>query len=252
MTVNSASGDFSWAPPQTNSPSTNIVSVAVVNNGTLPLTATNTFTVVVREVNVPPSLPTIATQIVNELTLLTVTNSAMDPNIHSTITGYTLLNAPSNMVINGGGIITWTPTQAQSPVTNLITTIVTNSNPYDLINPSLTSTNFFPVIVREVNVAPDLPAISPQIATLLQLFTITNAATESNIHSTNAGYVLRAAPSGMMIDSRGVISWTPAASEALTTNPVTTVAINGNPYDLITPRLSATNSFTVIALHQRA
>ena len=85
------------------------------------------------------SLPTISTQIVNELTLLTVTNTATNANIHSTITGYTLVSPPSNMVISASGIITWTPGTGQSPGTNLITTIVTNSNPYDLINPRLAS-----------------------------------------------------------------------------------------------------------------
>ena len=63
----------------------------------------------------PPSLPTIATQIVNELTLLTVTNTATNANIHSTITGYTLVSPPSNMVISASGIITWTPGAAAKP-----------------------------------------------------------------------------------------------------------------------------------------
>ena len=58
-----------------------------------------------------------------------MTNSATNANIHATITGYTLVNPPSNMVISASGIITWTPAQAQSPSTNLITTIVTNSDP---------------------------------------------------------------------------------------------------------------------------
>ena len=97
MTLNSANGILTWTPPQTNSPSTNIVSVAVTDNGSPALSATNTYTVIVKEVNVPPSLPTIATQIVNELTLLTVTNAATNFNIHSTITGYRLVNPPSNM-----------------------------------------------------------------------------------------------------------------------------------------------------------
>ena len=115
MSINFATGVFSWTPQQTNSPSTNSVIAVVTDNGVPPLSATNLYTVIVREVNVPPSLPTIATQIVNELTLLTVTNSATNANIHSTITGYTLVSAPSNMVISASGIITWTPAQPQSP-----------------------------------------------------------------------------------------------------------------------------------------
>src|SRR5208337_3424338 len=97
------------------------------------------FTVVVREVNVVPALPTIPDQTVNELTLLTVTNTATNANIHSTITGYALVNPPAGAVIDANGIITWTPSQNQSPGTNTITTVVTNTNPYDLVNPQLTA-----------------------------------------------------------------------------------------------------------------
>ena len=126
------------------------------------LTATNSFTVIVREVNVAPVLPVIPTQTVNELTLLTVTNTATNANIHSTIAGYGLVNPPAGAAINANGIVTWTPSQNQSPGTNTITTVVTNANPYDLINPNLTATNSFTVIVREVNVAPVLPVIPTQ------------------------------------------------------------------------------------------
>ena len=75
-----------------------------------------------------------------------------------------------------------------------------------------------------------------------------NAASESNIHSTNSGYLLVTPPAGMSISSSGLISWTPAASQTLTTNTIMTVVTNGNPYDLVTPRLTATNSFQVIVL----
>jgi hypothetical protein len=248
MTVNSSSGVFSWTPPQTNSPSTNVVSVAVVNNGAPPLSATNTFTVVVREVNVPPSLPTISTQAVNELTLLTVTNTATNSNIHSTITGYSLVTPPSNVVISASGVITWTPAQAQSPSTNLITTIVTNSNPYDTVNPTLTATNTFTVIVKEVNQPPQLGSIGPQTLTLLQLFSISNSATEPNIHSTTTGYGLVSPPAGASISASGLITWTPQPYQTLTTNTITTVVTNSNPYDQVNPHLTATNSFLAVVL----
>jgi hypothetical protein len=252
MSINS-SGIFTWTPAQNQSPGTNLVTTIVTNSNPYDsvnptLTSTNTFTVIVKEVNVPPSLPTIATQIVNELTLLTVTNSATNSNIHSTITGYTLVNAPSNMVVSASGIITWTPAQAQSPGTNLITTIVTNGNPYDLTNPSLTSTNQFTVIVKEVNQPPTLGTIPTQTLTVLKPFAITNSAAETNIHSATAGYVLLSPPAGASINAGGVITWTPTASQTLTTNTITTVVTNSNPYDLVNPHLSATNSFLAIVL----
>ncbi|MEI9865945.1 MAG: hypothetical protein WDN00_15615 [Limisphaerales bacterium] len=246
IVVNPTTGILTWTPQQTNSPSTNTVSVAVSDNGTPTLKATNTYTIVVREVNVPPTLPTVSTQTVNELTLLTVTNIATNSNIHSTITGYRLVNPPSGMSISTGGIITWTPTQVQSPGTNLITTVATNFNAFDLINPRLNSTNQFTVIVKEVNVASVLPVIPTQTITVVKPFSITNAATQPNIHSVTAGYRLLAPPAGAAISTNGVITWTPAQNYILTTNTITTVVTNSNPYDLVKPNLSTTNSFSVI------
>jgi len=177
---------------------------------------------------------------------LTVTNTATNANIHSTITGYTLVNPPSNMVVSASGIITWTPAQTQSPGTNTITTIVTNSNPFDLVNPRLTSTNQFTVIVKEINVAPSLPTISTQTIVFQNTLSVTNSATEPNIHSITGGYQLLAAPAGAAVNNSGIITWTPGPNQVRTTNTITTVVTNSNPYDLINPHLSSTNSFSVI------
>jgi hypothetical protein len=196
------------------------------------------------EVNVAPVLPVIGAQRVNELTLLTVTNTATESNIHSTL-GYGLVNPPAGMGIDTNGIITWTPQQNQSPSTNLVTTVATSSNPYDPVNPHLSATNTFAVIVKEVNVAPVLPVIGTQSVNELALLTVTNTATESNIHST-LGYGLVNPPAGMSIDANGVITWTPQQNQSPSTNLVTTVATSSNPYDPVNPHLSATNTFTVI------
>jgi len=177
---------------------------------------------------------------------LTVTNTATNSNIHSTISGYRLVNPPNGMTISTGGVITWTPAQIQSPGTNLITTVATNFNAYDLVNPRLNSTNQFTVIVKEVNVASVLPVITNQSIAVLKPFSITNAATQPNIHSVTAGYRLLVAPTGATISTNGVINWTPAQNYVLTTNLITTVVTNSNPFDLVNPNLSTTNSFNVI------
>lgn len=252
-----ANGVITWMPSQTQSPATNIITTVVTNTNPYDLinpklTATNTFTVIVKEVNTPPVLPVIPAQTVNELALLTVTNTATEGNIHSTTTGYGLVNAPAGVSINASGIITWSPTQTQSPSTNTITTVVTNSNPYDVSNPQLTATNTFTVIVKEVNVAPVLPVIPTQTINELALLTVTNSATEPNIHATTTGYMLISAPLGVNIDTSGVITWTPTRAQSATTNTVTTVVTNTDLYDTINPHLTATNSFTVIVKHTNA
>jgi len=84
---------------------------------------------------------------------------------------------------------------------------------------------------------------------LLKLFSFTNSATETNIHSTTGNYVLLQSPAGAAINSSsGVITWTPALNQTLTTNTMTTVVTNSNPYDLVNPHLSATNSFSVVVV----
>jgi len=203
-------------------------------------------------VNVAPSLPAISTQTVNELMLLTVNNAATNANIHSTIAGYSLVNAPSNMVISASGVITWTPGQTQSPSTNTVTTVVTNTNPYDPINPYLTSTNTFTVVVKEVNMPPVLPTIPPQTINELAPLIVTNAATEPNIHATTTSYALLSAPLGVNIDSSGVITWTPTRAQSATTNTIMTVVTNTDLYDTVNPHLGATNSFTVVVIHTNA
>src|SRR5208283_3978928 len=202
------------------------------------------FTVVVQEVNVAPVLSVIPDQTVNELTLLTVTNTASETNIHATL-GYTLVNPPAGAAIDANGIITWTPSQNQSPGTNTLTTVVTNTDPYDLINPHLSATNSFTVVVREVNVAPGLSVIPDQTVNELTLLTVTNTASETNIHAT-LGYTLVNPPAGATVDANGIITWTPSQNQSPGTNTITTVVSNSNPYDLVNPNLTATNSFTVL------
>jgi hypothetical protein len=78
---------------------------------------------------------------------LTVTNTATEPNIHATTVGYGLVNPPAGASISSNGIFTWTP---QTPGTNTITTVVTNSDSFDLVNPALTATNSFTVVATSV------------------------------------------------------------------------------------------------------
>jgi len=68
-----------------------------------------------------------ADQSVNELALLTVTNTAVDSDLPALSLTYQLVGAPTGAVISTNGVITWTPTKAQGPATNVITTVVTDS-----------------------------------------------------------------------------------------------------------------------------
>ena len=217
MHIDASSGIFTWTPDQTQSPATNTITVVVTDNGSPPLSATNSFQVVVQEVNVAPSLPAIVSpRTVDELALLTVTNTATNFNIHSSIIGYGLVNPPLGATISANGIITWTPSKAQSPHTNTLTTVVTNANPYDALNPRLTATNSFTVIIY----APTLAPISNQIANAGQTVTLTASATD-NDSSRTLTYDLVSAPAGATITpSTGQFTWRPPAASAGSSNYV--------------------------------
>jgi hypothetical protein len=243
-----ANGVITWTPAQNQSPSTNLVTTVATATDTLDavnpvLKATNTFNVLVKEVNSTPVLLAISSKTVNELSLLTVTNSATDSNVHAKLT-YSLVNPPSGMSINANGVITWTPGQNQSPSTNLVTTVATATDTLDTVNPVLKATNMFTVVVKEVNVVPTLPSIQTTTVNELTLLTVTNTATDSNIHA-KLTYALVNPPSGMSINTNGVIIWTPSQNQSPSTNLVTTVATATDTLDTVNPVLKATNTFKV-------
>ena len=100
----------------------------------------------VQAVHNGPVLPLQTNQVINELTLLTVTNAATDNDIPSLPLTYSLTvtnlgnnSAVTNASISTNGVITWTPQQTQSPGTNVFTTVVSDG--------SLSATNNFTVTV---------------------------------------------------------------------------------------------------------
>lgn len=193
--------------------------------------------------NTPPVLPVQIDRSIAELTMLVVTNTAASLGTPANPLTYVLLSPPPGAVISTNGVITWTPDQSQGPGTNTVTIVAINSGV-----PSLSATNHFVVEVQDVNIAPVLPVIANQTMIELTLLSVTNAATNPNIHSVIAGYTLVNPPSGMTIDAEGIITWTPALTQSPSTNAITTVVTNSNPYDPANPRLTATNAFVVEVL----
>jgi hypothetical protein len=114
------------------------------------LSATNSFTVTVNEVNTPPFWPTnVPSQTnynINDLGALTVMNTATDTDLPPNPLTYQL-SGPAGAGIDANGVITWTPTLAQAGTTNTFITIVTDTNAFALVNRSLSATNSFTVIV---------------------------------------------------------------------------------------------------------
>jgi hypothetical protein len=235
MSINPATGVITWTPAQTNSPSTNTITVVTTDNGYPPLSATNIFTVVVVEVNVPPVPPVPGATNINDLALLTVINTAFETNIHSSLS-YQLVNPPGGAGISSNGIITWTPGLSQGPSTNLITSIVTNFNPYDLVNPSYAATNSFTVIVF----APTLAPIGNYTANCGQPVSFTASATDNDSTRT-LSFGLGSSPVGAaIVPASGFFNWRPPVATAGSSNIIQVIVTDNS-----TPTLSATQSFYV-------
>jgi hypothetical protein len=244
-------GVINWTPTEAQGPGVYTVAISVTDTNPAAVNAkslstTNSFQITVNEVNTAPVLGVVGNQVVNELTMLIVTNQATDSDIPANVLTYQLINPPAGATIDTNGVITWTPTEAQGPGTNTITTVVTDFNPWAVNAQHLSATNSFTVVVNEVNTAPVLPAQFNRTIHGKLLMIVTNTATDSDIPANSLTYTLLTKPSGATIDTNGVISWTPVVSQVPSTNTITTVVTDYNPWAVNAQHLSATNSFTVV------
>jgi subtilisin-like proprotein convertase family protein len=263
----STNGVITWTPVPAQA-GTNTVSVSVTDTNFYALTnqsysVTNIFTIIVA--NTPPILPAQAGTNINEMTTLTVTNTATDPDSPPLTLSYrlTMVVDTSAMLTNGwptnyattnpppvinstNGIITWTPSNAQGPGVYILTTVVTDNS-----LPPLSATNSFLVTVNEVNTAPFWPANVPSqtnyTVNALQTLVVPNTATDLDIPPVPLFYQLSGpTPTNAAIDTNGNITWTPTLAQAGTTNVFTTIVTNFDAYAPVNQSLGATDSFTVI------
>ena len=138
-----------------------------------------------------------------------MTNTATDIDVPAQGLSYQLLNPPAGAVIDGNGVMNWTPTELQGPSTNTLITVVTDDG-----SPSLSATNSFQVVVEEVNAAPTFVATpGAQALTVGTPWSVTNAASDADLPINILSYQLLDPPGGMTIDGNGVISSDPDGSQ---------------------------------------
>ena len=237
LTVSSGGG-ITWTPGEAQGPSTNPVTVRVFDNGSPSLGATNTFQVIVTEVNSAPVLTLPADQTIAAQTTLSVNATAVDSDVPANTLTFALVSGPAGLTVSSGGAITWTPTATQGPSTNVVTVRVSDDG-----SPSLSATNSFRVIVTAANTAPVLTVPSNKtIREILDTLVVTNTATDADVPANTLTFALVSAPVGVNLNpNTGVLSWTPTEAQGPSTNVITVkVSDNGSP------SLSATNSFQVI------
>jgi hyaluronate lyase len=97
--------------------------------------------------NSPPSLAPIPNTNINAEVLLSITNTATDPDEPYQTLTFSLFSAPTNAAINPStGVLTWRPLVAQSGTTNQFVVVVTDNG-----TPSMSATQTFTVTVNPVS-----------------------------------------------------------------------------------------------------
>jgi hypothetical protein len=146
-TIHPTTGAFNWSPTEAQGPGNYPVTIRVTDNGSPNLNFAETFAIIVGESNSPPVLTPVANQTVSAGFQVTITNTAVDPDLPINALSFTLdSGAPGGASIHPtSGVFTWTPSAAQAPSTNLITVRVTDNG-----LPSLSDAKSFTLVVNSV------------------------------------------------------------------------------------------------------
>jgi hypothetical protein len=117
-----ANSVMAWTPTEAQGSSVNEV-VVTVSDGSL--TTTNSLTLTVREVNVPPTLAGATNATINELVAYSQNLVPQDTDLPAQSLTVALVSGPTGLVVTNG-VMAWTPTGAQSSSTNLVVAVVSD------------------------------------------------------------------------------------------------------------------------------
>ena len=242
MALDTNTGVIVWTPTEEQGPSTNMITVRVYDNGLPMKTATNSFIITVNEVNSVPVLTVPTNQTINELTMMTFTNSATDADLPVNLLRYQLLSPIDGMTVDANtGVIAWMPIETQGNSTNTITVRV-----YDSGIPILASTNSFVLTVNEINVAPVLGGIGNKSVNEGSMLSFTAMATDGDLPTNSLTYSLIDAPTGATIGSgSGEFSWTPTEVQGPSNYTFTVRVTDSNPTATNSKNLTDDESISV-------
>ncbi|TWU27019.1 putative Ig domain protein [Novipirellula galeiformis] len=226
------SGEFTWTPTESQGPGSYTFDIVVTDGD---LTATETITVTVADVNNSPVLTTIPDQTGNEHELISFTATATDSDLPSDTLTFSLDgNVPAGAAITSGGVFTWTPSEDQQG-TFVFNVVVSDgqANDYETITWT----------IAEVNDAPVLDAIGDQAGNEHELLSFTATATDSDLPSDTQTFSLDGnVPDGAAITTDGEFSWTPSEDQqgVFTFNVVVSDG-QANDYETITWTIAEVN-----------
>jgi hypothetical protein len=194
---------------------------------------------VVSLVNHAPQLGALPDPSIDEGTEFSFYIPATDPDQPADRLSFNLLSGPQGLFLNPDtGSIRWQTSEVTGPSTNPVTFVVTDNGA-----PPLSVTGALWIVVREINTAPFLPALTNLVINEGFRLLITNVAYDLDLPTNSLRYVLMpGAPEGASIDAiSGVFRWQPTETQGPSTNLIGVVVTDNGM-----PPLSATQQFTVV------
>lgn len=240
-TVDPTSGLISWLTGESQGGTTSGFTLVVTDNGFPSLSATQSFNVIVREVNSAPTFVNPNPQAeIDEGSPLSYTVAATDNDLPANTLTWSLdAGAPAGMSINpSNGLLAWTPGEPDGPGEISVNVTVRDNG-----SPQQSVTRAVRVIVREVNQAPVLAPVSQKTAVVGTSLVVSNSVTDADLPAQKFTYSLApGAPRGARIDrTNGVFVWTPSPQYARTTNSVTVRVTDSG-----VPSATASQTFSIV------
>ncbi|MBX3731573.1 MAG: hypothetical protein KF791_03155 [Verrucomicrobiae bacterium] len=140
----SGDGQLAWIPSEAQGPSTNEVVVRVTDDGVPPLSATNRFQIVVREVNQAPVPVGISEEVVPAGSVVSFHLGAVDPDLPAQQLIHSLISGPEGLGVTADGVVTWSAGDSVVPGVYPVSVRVTDDG-----SPPLSGTNSFSLVVPE-------------------------------------------------------------------------------------------------------
>jgi hypothetical protein len=233
LTVNPTSGQVSFRPTEAQGPSTNTVVVRVTDNGTPVMSGTNSFSVVVLEINQAPELASVENLTIDALKPTVIRLSAKDADLPAQNLNFALVDGPKGMTVNPTeGVVSWTPAadqgSAQFPVT------VSVSDGFRTVSTS------FQVTVRVANAPPFFINLFGRSVRELNLMSFKLNGRDQDLPAQKLTYGVVSGPKGLVVSEEGQVTWTPTEDQGPSTNTVLVRVTDSG-----TPAASTTNSFLV-------
>lgn len=140
--LNLTNGLFTWTPAEAQANTTNLITAVATDDGVPSLSATQSFMVTVREVNIAPILMSVPNRMVHVGTTISFALVATDADDPANMLTYSLSNAPPGASLTSTNIFTWSGVENDVDTTNIITASVTDDG-----TPSLSASISFIITV---------------------------------------------------------------------------------------------------------